>query len=101
MQALAQERNKHVACGWKYSRGAAASSPGSSSDPLSMQVEQAKNDLDVDQDADLAYNSLKVRRLVGKFLELPAFPPWRMDDGVCSQVELSTHDTPLVSSSLG
>lgn len=28
---------------------------------LSVQVEQPKNDLDLDQDADLAYNSLKVR----------------------------------------
>lgn len=26
-----------------------------------MQMEQPKNDMDLDQDADLAYNSLKVR----------------------------------------
>lgn len=36
----------------------------------SVQGEQVKNDLDLDQDADLAYNSLKVRLLAQEILEL-------------------------------
>lgn len=39
---------------------------------LSMQTEPPKNDTDLDQDADLAYNSLKVRLLHSR--------PWRTDD---------------------
>lgn len=62
--------NKHGDRGWKYSCGTAACSPGSPAVSSSVQVEQAKNDLDLDQDADLAYNSLKVSLSADEGLEL-------------------------------